>query len=75
MIIVLYAVIFVSALLIADLAIRYFIGLRQRNTEVNLRLQLINETGNQLEAHEALLRKRRLGKEKEFSFSEKSNIH
>ncbi|MGI9352865.1 MAG: type II secretion system F family protein [Rhizobiaceae bacterium] len=69
MIIILYSVIFVTALLLADLAVRHFIGLRQKNTEVNLRLQLINETGDQLEAHEALLRKRRLGKDKQFSFS------
>ena len=69
MIIILYAVIFVAVLLLVDLVLRQILGRRQRSSEINLRLELINETGDQLEAHEKLLSKRRLGKDEPLAFS------
>lgn len=62
LIIIIYALVFVAALLAVDRFLRLFAASRRKDQEVNFRLQMLKASGNKLDTYDELLRMRGLAK-------------
>jgi tight adherence protein B len=62
LLIIIYALVFVAALLAVDRFFRVFAASRRKDKEVNFRLEMLKSSGNKLDTYDELLRMRGLAK-------------